>query len=202
RVGMLPVYEFAAEDIYGSYSSLWPYLTIIDRSRHKSPPVLNGDFDATDVSWRVQSLMDIHSASVPEDPSGIYQVALASSDGPSEPTPIPLGNMRPVVYVGGFYPPMIDISQTNQVLFKALVLDPNGPEDIEHVEVYVDGIPTGIDLLDDGSETDDVPGDGFYIRNFTVDAYSRPEGLLLLQVVAFDYSGAASNVYPYITVEP
>ena len=142
------------------------------------------------------------NATLPHDASGIFRASLSSSNGPPEQTPIPLGNMKPVVFVGGFYPPAVDISQTSDVLFKAMVIDPNGQDDIERVEIYVDGIPTGIMMLDDGSQTDDEPGDGFYVRSFTLEANSRPAGLVLLQVVAFDYSGAVSNVYPYVTVEP
>ena len=207
QVGMLPIYEIAAEDIYGSFSSLWPYLTIVDRSSSKSPPTPEQRFDPTDVPWRMQALMDNHGATLPDDASGIFRASVGAAHEPPSlrsdgSSPIPLGNMKPVIFVGGFYPPAVDISQTSDVLLKALVLDPNGPEDIERVEIYVDGMPTGIMMLDDGSQTDDEPGDGFYVRSFTLEANSRPGGLVLLQIVAFDYSGFASNVYPYVTVEP
>ncbi len=201
-VGMLPIYEIAAEDIYGSFSSLWPYLTIVDRSRRKSPPMLDQGFDPTDVPWRIQALMDNYGPTLPDDPSGVFRASLAGDRAPQGSTPIPLVNAQPVIFVGGFYPPAVDISQTSEVLLKALVVDPNGPEDIERVEIYVDGMPTGIVMLDDGSQTDDEPGDGFYVRSFTLEANSRPPGLVMLQIIAFDYAGNVSNVYPYITVEP
>ncbi len=201
-VGMLPIYEIAAEDIYGSFSSLWPYLTIVDGSRRKSPPMLDQGFDPTDVPWRIQALMDKYGPTPPDDPSGVFRASLAGGSAPQGSTPIPLVNAQPVIFVGGFYPPAVDISQTSDVLLKALVVDPNGPEDIERVEIYVDGMPTGIMMLDDGSQTDDEPGDGFYVRSFTLEANSRPPGLVMLQIIAFDYAGNVSNVYPYITVEP
>ena len=97
---------------------------------------------------------------------------------------------------------MIDVSEDSEVILKALVLDADGGDDIERVEVYVDGMPTGILLLDDGTQSDDEPGDGFYIKSFDVEAGSYPAGLLLVQIVAFDRAGNASNIYPYITVEP
>ena len=145
--------------------------------------------------------MDRYGVTVPDDPSGIFSASFASG-GSEGSSLIPLTNTKPVIFAAGFYPPSVDISQASGVLLKALVLDPDGPEDIQSVEIYVDGMPTGITMLDDGSQTDDVPGDGFYVRSFTLEANSRPEGLLLLQIIAFDYAGNVSNVYPYITVEP
>jgi len=201
QVGMLPIYEIAAEDIYGTFSSLWPYLTIVNRSRSNSPPRPEKHFDPTDVPWRIEALMDKYGATLPDDPSGIFHASLAGRSAPQN-SPVPLVNTKPVIFVGGFYPPAVDISQTSEVLFKALVVDPNGPEDIERVEIYLDGMPTGIMMLDDGSQTDDEPGDGFYVRSFTLEANSRPPGFVMLQIVAFDYAGNVSNVYPYITVEP
>jgi len=210
RIGMLPVYEIAAEDIYGNFSALWPYLTIVDGSKTKSSLSFQGPeegFDPTDVPWRIQALMDRYGVTVPDDPSGIFSASVGAAHEPPSlrsdgSSPVPLLNRKPVVFAAGFYPPRVDISQTSSVLLKALVLDPDGPEDIERVEIYVDGMPTGITLLDDGTQTDDVPGDGFYVRDFTLEANSRPEGLLLVQIIAFDYAGNVSNVYPYITVEP
>ena len=97
---------------------------------------------------------------------------------------------------------MIDISQDSTVTLRTLVYDPDGLDDISRVEVYLNGIPTGILLLDDGTQPDDTPDDGYFIKVFDVPANSRSEGLLLVQVIAFDRAGNISNVFPYIMVEP
>jgi len=60
QIGMLPIYEIAAEDLYGNFGPIWPYLTIVDRSKSKSPAI--PAFDPTDVPWRVQALMNRYSS--------------------------------------------------------------------------------------------------------------------------------------------
>ncbi|HUT02938.1 MAG TPA: hypothetical protein VM163_03515 [bacterium] len=201
QVGMLPIYEIAAEDVYGNFSPVWPYLAITDKSRSRSPAIPT-QFNPTDVPWRVQALIDRCGTTTSDDATGILAASLCSGTAGERSAPLVLANSRPVIFAGGFYPPIVDISDTSNVLLKALVIDPDGQSDLERVEIYVDGMPTGIMMLDDGSQTDDTPGDGFYVRTFTLEANSRPVGIVMLQIVAFDYAGNVSNVYPYITVEP
>ncbi|MCD6327585.1 redoxin domain-containing protein [bacterium] len=201
--GMLPIQEIAAEDVYGEFSTLWPYLTIIDKSQRGPESPRLASFDPTDVPWRLQALIDRYGTGVQsEQLESLFLEAMNGEPTSSATGPIPLVNTKPVIFVGGFYPPMIDVSEDSEVILKALVLDADGGDDIERVEVYVDGMPTGILLLDDGTQSDDEPGDGFYIKSFDVEAGSYPAGLLLVQIVAFDRAGNASNIYPYITVEP
>ena len=199
--GMMPIYEIAAEDVYGKFSALWPYLTIVDKSAKKSPPPIRNDFDPTELPWRYQALLDRFGGSEPLDVAELLQQAAEGFSRCSKPASKG-PNARPVIFAGGFSPPLIDISKVSTVRLTAVVIDPDGNDDIERVEIYVDGMPTGVFLLDDGTQPDDIAGDNFFVRDFIIPPYSQPVGLLLLQVIAFDREGNISNVYPYVTVEP
>lgn len=201
EVGMMPVFDIAVEDVYGRFSSLWPYLTITDTTLGGTRSPESGRFCSTDVPWRLQALMDRNGSRRPEHSDGVLFDSLFG-DVPLEKRGSSDENSAPVIFAAGFYPPVVDISETCTTTLTALVFDPDGLEDVLWVELYLEGLPGGVFLLDDGTQRNDEPNDGFFIRNFTFEAYSYDQGLHFIQLVAFDQAGNISNVYPYVTVEP
>jgi len=81
-----------------------------------------------------------------------------------------------------------------------LVSDPDGPSDIDRVELFLEGgVPTGLYFNDSGVGGDDFAGDGIYTFQVVMPG-GLPGGNMTLEAVAFDKSGNSSVVYPYLTV--
>jgi len=105
----------------------------------------------------------------------------------------------PVILGGGFFGR--DTVQTGDLVrIIAFVEDPDGPDDIDRVELFLEGgVPTGLLLHDDGAGGDDRAGDGLWTFQTFMPA-GIPTGNLTLELVAFDKSGNSSARYPYFTV--
>ncbi|MBN1592293.1 MAG: transglutaminase domain-containing protein [Candidatus Coatesbacteria bacterium] len=105
----------------------------------------------------------------------------------------------PVVLGGGFWG-TDSVRSGDLINFAVLVSDPDGPSDIDRVELFLEGgVPTGFYLNDDGIDGDDHAGDGIFTFQ-TVLPYGMATGQMVLEVVAFDNSGNSSATYPYLTV--
>ena len=84
----------------------------------------------------------------------------------------------------------------------AYVVDGEDPAGSLDVELLLDGQPTGIKLLDDGSNGDDWAGDGFYSRDIQIPAGLLSAGRYLVSIVATDSDGNHADEWPYLTVSP
>ncbi|MBN2207941.1 MAG: hypothetical protein JW759_01405 [Candidatus Coatesbacteria bacterium] len=105
----------------------------------------------------------------------------------------------PVILGGGFVGR--DTVQTGNIARVIVyVEDPDGPDDVDRVELFLEGgVPTGLLLHDDGADGDDHAGDGVWTFETLIPG-GIPTGNLTLEVVAFDKSGNSSARYPYFTV--
>ena len=68
------------------------------------------------------------------------------------------------------------------------------------IEIYLDSIPTGILLHDDGTAGDELPMDGIYTSSIDVPAGVIQPGRYLISLKATDSDGMESLVWPYLTV--
>ncbi len=124
---------------------------------------------------------------VTEDINGNY-----SAYSPAlEITPQPLS---PIILMAGYYNSYITASNGGNLTILAYVVDYQG--DISKVELYYQGMPTGILLKDDGTQNDFAPNDGIYGFTTYVPAIGTPMNLLL-EIVATDSQGNQSLVWPY-----
>lgn len=105
----------------------------------------------------------------------------------------------PMIMGGGFWG-VESVAPGDVLKMVVLVSDPNGPSDIDRVELFLQGgVPTGLYLNDEGVDGDDFAGDGIYTFQIVVPG-GLPGGNMTLEVVAFDKSENSSAVYPYLTV--
>lgn len=113
---------------------------------------------------------------------------------------IPDLNMPPVIVEAGFLNTSISSSAGGEFKAIAYVTDPNGLEDIQHVELQYGGIPTGLVLRDDGTGGDIVAHDWL----FTIQTDVMPglrAGTHLISMVAVDSAGDLSAMWPYLSVK-
>ena len=109
----------------------------------------------------------------------------------------------PFILLAGYW--LTELSEENGGMFimLAAVNDADGYSDIEKVEVYFNGKPTGLKLRDDGRNDDFGAGEGI----FGFKAPLLPEdmegtaGRYLLELKAFDKSGNSSHLWPYLVIE-
>ncbi len=113
--------------------------------------------------------------------------------GPT-PTPTPQDKDAPQIMLGG-YELVQNSDQTLQVTMRAYVPD----DDVQSVEIYLNGQPSGIQLLDNGFMNDYAAGDGIY--GFYVPSLQKHlvESAVLLELVATDAAGNRSLTWPYLT---
>ena len=77
----------------------------------------------------------------------------------------------------------------------AYVADPDGPFDVQRVELTFDGIPTGVLLMDDGTAGDAGFRDGFYGLQVPVGGAGLvPAGQYKIGLQAWDMGGHAATV--------
>ena len=105
----------------------------------------------------------------------------------------------PTIIGGGFWGGE-SVAPGDTVKMIVLVSDPDGPSDIDRVELFLEGgVPTGLYFNDSGVGGDDFAGDGIYTFQVVMPG-GLPGGNMTLEAVAFDKSGNSSVVYPYLTV--
>ena len=107
------------------------------------------------------------------------------------------GGSRPYIVAAGYTYSYLTV-HGGVVKLEAWVLDDDG--DIDRVEVFVNGVPTGLCLSDYGRYGDSTPNDGIY----TYQAFFRDEilasGEHLFELKAFDKAGNESDLWPYVQV--
>lgn len=114
-------------------------------------------------------------------------------------TPTPTGGPGPVISIAGYWNTALSGASGGDLTLMALVTDANGPADIKSVELYYQGNPSGVTLFDDGTNGDLAPHDSFYAISFPI-APGLPAMILTLELVAEDFSGSRSMMWPYLEV--
>ncbi len=104
--------------------------------------------------------------------------------------------VAPKVMMAGYYTTYLTANKGGALTMLAYVLDPQA--DVARVELYYNGVPTGVLLKDDGASGDFSAGDGVYGLRVSVPA-GLSEGNLLLSLVATDQAGNQGMVWPYYT---
>lgn len=102
-----------------------------------------------------------------------------------------IGSGKPVIIAGGYANTLITHEDGGQLDLYALVYDPDEQGDINLVEIYYDGLPTGLYL--------DEEQPGIYHLGFHLGPGLTP-GLYLLSVRAADHFRNASAAFPYFAV--
>ncbi|MBN1879249.1 hypothetical protein JW823_03985 [bacterium] len=112
-----------------------------------------------------------------------------SSDSDSE---------SPVIMMAGYMDSDISWQNGGILNMVAWVVDPD--EDIESVEIYFEGEPTGVMLLDDGLSGDFGAGDGIFGLMAEIPEKAVEPAEFLLELLARDHLGNQSDLWPYLTI--
>jgi hypothetical protein len=110
------------------------------------------------------------------------------------------GPNRPFIMVGGFWDTQLSESAGGRLTLICYVSDPDGPADVQGVELYMGEDHTNVFLQDDGNSGDFSAGDGVFGLQMDFTAGQVPAGQYLLELVATDQSGNESDMWPYLTI--
>jgi hypothetical protein len=112
----------------------------------------------------------------------------------TEPSP-----SRPKILMAGYGDSYLTSEEGGMLTMRALVVNEASPGDVAEVRVYYEGMPTHLQLWDDGEHGDFEPNDrvfGFQARI----PPGFPPSQFLFELVALDGHGTESDVWPYLTV--
>ena len=109
-------------------------------------------------------------------------------------------NQAPMISLAGWDPAAIRKTSGGTSTLWARVIDPDGPMDIRQVDLIYAGLPTGIQLYDDGEHDDLEPQDGFWGITFDLKPDTVPEGMYLFEISATDFAGNQSSIWPYLNI--
>ncbi len=178
--------EMIARDTMGRTSLTWPYLTV---EREDDAQLLGGSGGIGRGAW------------TPLDPIGISASSLAllgpSSSSKRRQT---YDGTAPIILAAGYTYSYLNTSG-GVVRFEALVDDFDGIDDVERVEVYMDGYPIGLSLNNVGECGDAVPGDKVFTFQIPLSGDIFASGAYLYELKAFDRAGNESNLWPYLEIK-
>lgn len=106
---------------------------------------------------------------------------------------------NPALIMGGYFGETVSYSQGGDIRYLIYSMGLEGIG-IEKVELYYDGLPTGVFLSDDGQQDDFGYHDGMFGLFFPCSPGLVPQGRYLLEAVGTDYFGNQSSIWPYLTV--
>jgi len=119
--------------------------------------------------------------------------------GPHQYLPGPFVAERgPTIQAAGWEPSRLDAGQASRLRLLCVVTHPMGAEAIDRVELFYNGLPTGIYLTDDGANGDDVAGDSIFTHQWQIAAGTLVAGKYLVGLVAWDKQGRPSQLWPVI----
>ena len=110
----------------------------------------------------------------------------------------------PRIMVAGYMGTQLSEAQGGNMTIMAWATDPQGLADIQSLELYFNDSPVGIYLMDDGAHGDFSAADsifGFDIWLTPADLQGAA-GSYLFQLVATDFSGNQSDIWPNLTIHP
>lgn len=114
----------------------------------------------------------------------------------------PPGASTPFIMLAGYYDTDVTYAEGGTIHLIAYVMDPDGPGDIESVELYYEGIGTRVYLLDNGQSGDFGANDSVFGFQVPIEPNVVPPGQYTFELVAHDRSGNESDMWPYLTVHP
>jgi len=111
----------------------------------------------------------------------------------------PTANRRPVIVEAGFLD--TKVSESEGGLFRAIayVVDPDGLSDLQSVQLFYNGLPSGLFLVDDGTSGDAVAKDSLFTLQAGIEP-GMPAGQHRVSLVAVDAAGLKSVEWPYVEV--
>ncbi len=108
------------------------------------------------------------------------------------PTATPKDRIAPYIMVGGYWDTDVTSTYGGRFVLCAYIPD----EDLRRADVYYQGFPTGLSLVDDGTQGDFNAGDRLYMFATGVGG-GAPVGIYPLTIHAYDYENNIS-VWPYL----
>ena len=187
RPGDLPtgqyLLELVAYDKAENRSCMWPYIHIMDNKPGESVETSYDEY------FRSKNYEFFMQTSIPFD-------SIGSS-----------ASQRPQVWAAGYQNHAAESYEFGpKHALTAIVVDPDGAKDITKVEVKIGGQAIGWEFVDDGTAEDFGENDSLFgIMIDLPGKYNSPEegaylpaGPLLLEIQAYDRSGNASDLWPYI----
>jgi len=169
--------ELRVRDMFGRESASWPYLTV--------PYSIAGQRGSDRNCPAAGSVGDLALMPLAAD--------RYAADDPA---------VAPVILAGGYLDTNVTELNGGRITLAAVVSDPQGLQDIERVELYFGGQPTGVLLLDDGATGDFGPGDSVFALTIPIPPATLPAGTYLLEIVPFDFAGNRGNTWPYLNCRP
>ncbi len=104
---------------------------------------------------------------------------------------------QPLIYVAGFMDTRVSASGGGQFTLLAVT---TGSEPVSEVELYYQGLPTGVMLFDNGAHNDFGAGDGVFGLSFSIGPDAIQTGDYPFQLRARDINGRQSDLWPYLTI--
>lgn len=123
-----------------------------------------------------------------------YQASHWWLESASNDEPAPAN--APFIYMAGFLDTRLSSSTSGTLKICAVT---QGEHLVESVELYFNGIGTGVFLKDDGLNDDFGASDGVFGLRVPIAPGSLPAGDYLLQLKASDNAGLSSDLWPYLT---
>jgi len=114
---------------------------------------------------------------------------------------LPADPDAPVVYAAGYGPTVIVNGFATQVVFQAVVTDPQG--DLASVQLALNKTQIGIELRDDGLNGDAMAGDmifTFVLELLPEHTADLDNTVLPFEIVATDVMGHTSDFWPYLLI--
>lgn len=129
------------------------------------------------------------------------------TEPPGTQTPTPMATQSPtpqsagpLVLLAGSMDSYLANHTASSVRFIAWVSSPH-ENPIATVELYYDGLPTGVVLFDDGLHGDFLAADDFYGIEIPIPQIPLPPMHLLISIQATDQLGNISKMWPLLTTE-
>jgi len=126
-----------------------------------------------------------------------YDLAGNIETGELATVTVTVDTVLPTIWAAGWWDTDYTFDNGGSLNFGAIAPD----DDIETIEIYFLGQPTGVYLADDGTQGDVTPGDGLWTLAFPyLPPYSIPRGVYRFELVASDKCGNQSMMWPNIEV--
>ncbi len=164
-----------ASDLVANRSAEWPYLTIFQSAQGQGSQVesLATSLEPAVPSWETE--------------------AARTTKGTYNP-------YAPIIKLAGYMTTHISQQSGGSFYLVAWVTDPQGVQDIRWVQVFLQGMPTGVYLYDNGTNGDFAAGDGFYTLFVQGIAPGIQPQSILLELQAIDSAGNTSQLWPYLSI--
>ncbi|MBN2209392.1 MAG: PQQ-like beta-propeller repeat protein [Candidatus Coatesbacteria bacterium] len=176
--------EIHSQDTMGRTGLIWPYLAVERDKEARSvrrPPAIGQAAGAL-----------LKPMSIPSSALSLSHPVCGSRRETQN------GNV-PIIVAAGYTYSHLGTSG-GVVRLEALVDDPDGIQDVERVEVYMEGRPIGLCLNNEGEQGDSEAGDAVFTFQIFLGGGLFASGDYLYELVAFDTAGNESDLWPYLEI--